>query len=343
MEKIKIGITQGDSNSVTYELIYRALEDPTMMELCVPVVYGRASAADFYRKELETETKLMRVRSAEEAKEGRAYLVEGDEKNIRVDMGNASESSMMDAQESLRTALKGLQEGETDVLVTSSIDEAQMRKFHPEFAGEESVVRDAFQMQEPFLGIWMTEDLKLNSMQADTLSLESLLARLKALDQVLKKDFLLSHSRIAILVSEGVDEDGIKETVQKAAMEALESGIFAFGPFQKKDFLENREYTHYDCVLAIGGNEEVNPFETVTDKPVVIYRAGLPFVWTSPVYANLYKWVGKGVETPNALQEAMFWAKDILSNRRAYEEAHTNPLGKLYHDRRDEKRNNVVE
>ena len=38
--KIKIGITQGDVNGIGYEIILKAFEDPTIFELCTPIVYG---------------------------------------------------------------------------------------------------------------------------------------------------------------------------------------------------------------------------------------------------------------------------------------------------------------
>lgn len=48
--KIKIGITHGDTNGIGYEVILKALEDPRMLELCTPVIYGSAKIAATYRK-----------------------------------------------------------------------------------------------------------------------------------------------------------------------------------------------------------------------------------------------------------------------------------------------------
>ena len=38
--KIRVGITHGDINGVGYEVILKTFSDPTMLELCTPVVYG---------------------------------------------------------------------------------------------------------------------------------------------------------------------------------------------------------------------------------------------------------------------------------------------------------------
>ena len=39
-ENIRIGITPGDTNAIGYELILKAFSNPTLSELCVPIVYG---------------------------------------------------------------------------------------------------------------------------------------------------------------------------------------------------------------------------------------------------------------------------------------------------------------
>ena len=50
MEKMKIGITHGDTNGVGYEVILKAMENPTIMELCTPVIYGSPKLASYHRK-----------------------------------------------------------------------------------------------------------------------------------------------------------------------------------------------------------------------------------------------------------------------------------------------------
>ena len=48
-QKLKIGITQGDTNGIGWEVILKALADPRMTELFTPVVYGSPKAAAYYR------------------------------------------------------------------------------------------------------------------------------------------------------------------------------------------------------------------------------------------------------------------------------------------------------
>ena len=49
MDKIKVGITHGDFNGISYEIIIKALLDNRLFDLCTPVVYGSAKVAGYYK------------------------------------------------------------------------------------------------------------------------------------------------------------------------------------------------------------------------------------------------------------------------------------------------------
>ena len=69
MERIKIGITQGDINGIGYELILNTFEAEEMTSICTPVIYGSPKVATYHRKTLGCETNFQVVESAEAAKE----------------------------------------------------------------------------------------------------------------------------------------------------------------------------------------------------------------------------------------------------------------------------------
>ena len=51
-EKIKVAISHGDINGIGYEVIFKALSDPAMQEICTPVIYGSSKIAAYHRKAL---------------------------------------------------------------------------------------------------------------------------------------------------------------------------------------------------------------------------------------------------------------------------------------------------
>ena len=43
--KIRVAITQGDTNGIGYELIFKTFAEPEMLELCTPIVCGSPKVA----------------------------------------------------------------------------------------------------------------------------------------------------------------------------------------------------------------------------------------------------------------------------------------------------------
>ena len=53
--KIRVAITQGDTNGVGYEVILKVFSDPNILELCTPIIYGSPKIAAYHRKALNLE------------------------------------------------------------------------------------------------------------------------------------------------------------------------------------------------------------------------------------------------------------------------------------------------
>ena len=84
--KIRVGITHGDINGVGYEVILKTFSDPTMLELCTPVVYGSPKVAAYHRKTMEIQTSFSIVNSAEEVQDGRVNVVNCIEEELKVEL-----------------------------------------------------------------------------------------------------------------------------------------------------------------------------------------------------------------------------------------------------------------
>ena len=73
-KKIRIGITHGDINGVGYEVILKAFSDPTMLELCTPIVYGSAKVATYHRKAMDIQTNFSIINTVEDAMDNRLSI-----------------------------------------------------------------------------------------------------------------------------------------------------------------------------------------------------------------------------------------------------------------------------
>ncbi len=131
--KIRVGITHGDTNGIGYEVILKTLEDPRIADLCTVVVYGSAKAAAFYRKAMElAPVQFNRIDSAADARDGAYNIINVVGEDLKIDPGVATEAAGQAALAALKAAVADLREGNIDVLVTAPINKhsIQSDEFH---------------------------------------------------------------------------------------------------------------------------------------------------------------------------------------------------------------------
>ena len=104
--KIRVAITHGDTNGVGYEVILKAFDDPAMLDLCTPIVYGSPKVAAYHRKALELETNFSIINKAEEAKDGRLNLLTCFDDEIKIDLGQPSPEAGLAALKALDRAME---------------------------------------------------------------------------------------------------------------------------------------------------------------------------------------------------------------------------------------------
>ncbi|MBQ7571864.1 MAG: 4-hydroxythreonine-4-phosphate dehydrogenase PdxA [Bacteroidaceae bacterium] len=351
-KRIRVGITQGDTNGVGYEVILKAFTDPTMLELCTPIVYGNPRIATYHRKGLSLSTNFASVQNAGEAQDDRLNLVVVDDTEVKIEMGQPSAEAGQQALKSLEQALADYRQGLIDVLVTAPINKhsIQSDKFH--FPGHTEYIQNRVGDGQQALMILMNERLRVALVTthlpirkvADAITAENIVGKLEILNRTLLRDFAISGPRIAVLaLNPHAGENGLlgneeQETIVPAIEQANQQGINAYGPYAADGFFGTRAYEHYDAVLAMYHDQGLTAFKALAMDDGVNYTAGLPIVRTSPAHGTAYDIAGQGVANENSFRQAIYAAIDVLRNRRTFDEAGKNPLPKLYHDRREDDR-----
>lgn len=142
----------------------------------------------------------------------------------------------------------------------------------------------------------------------------------------IRRDFLISEVRIALVGIEPTDEE--------------KEGVPAYGPFTEETLLKDNNWTHYDVILA-KDKESVAKIIDLIQQSGLWYDAENETIITSPTRVPHWDAEGKELEDCQSIMGATFIATDINRNRQAYDEANENPLPKLFMDRREERRNPV--
>ena len=128
--KIRVAITHGDTNGIGYEVILKTFADPTMLELCTPIVYGSPKVAAYHSKTLGIDTPFSVINHANEAREARLNMLTAVDDDVKVDLGVSTPESGMAAKMAIDRALADYQKGLFDVLVTAPVSKNSIPNFN---------------------------------------------------------------------------------------------------------------------------------------------------------------------------------------------------------------------
>lgn len=330
MRKIVVGITQGDSNGIGYEVIIKALSDPRILDMFTPVVYGSSKIFSFYRKtipEIE-EMATNAINSASDAHSKRINIVNVLPDSAFAEPGKATPESAKAAISSLEAALKDLKAGDIDVLVTGPINKKAMASEGFGFPGHTEYIQNAFGAKDVTmfmissrlkLGV-VTGHIPLKDVPGE-ISEDKILSKLKLMNESLQKDFCISHPRIAVLSLNPHSGDGgllgdeEEKIIMPAIKKATEAGILAFGPFSPDGYFGLGHYENFDATLAMYHDQGLAPFKALSFEDGVNFTAGLPIIRTSPDHGTAFEKAGRDEADPRSMRAAIYTAIDIYFNR----------------------------
>ena len=348
--RIRVAITQGDVNGIGYEVILKAFEDPTMLELCTPIIYGSPKVMTYHRKTLNLDTSFTIIGSAAEAIPGKINVINCNEDEFKVEFGKPSRESGKSAFEALEKAMIDYKEGLYDILVTAPIHKEMIQSEGFTFPGHTEYIEQSVGDGDKALMILASERLRVALVTghvpiakiSSILTKELIEEKIQLFNTSLKTDFGIGAPRIAVLgLNPHAGDGGVigmeEENVIIPAISAMrEQGVICYGPFPADGFMGNNLYTHFDGVLAMYHDQGLTPFKVLAMDEGVNFTAGLPIVRTSPDHGTAFDIAGKGEASENSFRQAIYMGIDIYRNRKNEADASRNPLRKLYFEKRDD-------
>lgn len=348
--KIRVGITHGDINGVGYEVILKTFSDPTMLELCTPVVYGSPKVAAYHRKAMEIQTSFSIVNSAEEVQDGRVNVVNCIEEELKVELTKPTSEAGKAALAALERALADYREGLFDVLVTAPINKHTIQSDAFHFPGHTEYIEERVGGGQKALMILLKGDFRVALVTghvpvrdiAGELTKELIMEKMEIFHRSLKKDFGIDNPRIAVFsLNPHAGDNGLlgteeQEVIIPAMKEMIARGVQCFGPYPADGFMGSGNYTHFDGILAMYHDQGLAPFKALAMDEGVNFTAGLPIVRTSPAHGTAYDIAGKGIASEDSFRQAVYVAMDVFRNRAWEREISARPLRKQYYEKRDD-------
>ncbi|MEE1207643.1 MAG: 4-hydroxythreonine-4-phosphate dehydrogenase PdxA [Muribaculaceae bacterium] len=345
--KLKIAITHGDINGVGYEVILKALEDARIFELCTPIVYGSAKIASHYRKALGIQPiNMTQITDASQAHEGAVNIINVVGEDVMPEPGQSTEAAGRAALASLERAVADLNEGLVDALVTAPINKHNIQSPDFTFPGHTEYLEARAGDGAKSLMVLCSENLRVALATTHmaikdvpgALSVDSIVEKLNIFNRSLHRDFGVDYPRIAVLaLNPHAGEEGMlgteeNEIIAPAIAKAKEQGIAVFGPYAADGFFGAGRFVKFDGVLAMYHDQGLAPFKTMSMGNGINFTAGLPVVRTSPDHGTGYDIAGSGEASPESMLSSIYAAIDIVRARAREDEAHANPLRRMYRE-----------
>ena len=348
-KKIRVGITQGDTNGIGYEVILKTLSAPGITDLFIPVVYGSAKVASYHRKALDMPSIPINVtHNAENIKDNVPNLVETADDEIKVELGQPTEIAGNAAFVALERAVTDLKQGLIDVLVTAPINKQTIQNEAFQFPGHTEYLEASLgDGKSGALMILFNEAMRVALVTthlpvakiSQAISKNVIVDKIRCFNHSLRRDFGIGRPRIAVLsLNPHAGDGGLlgkeeQEFITPAIQEVQGEKILAFGPYAADGFFGSAAYKKFDGVLAMYHDQGLAAFKALDQGDGVNFTAGLPLVRTSPDHGTGYDIAGKGEANELSMHAAIYAAIDIFRKRKRFDEAHKNSLRKQYFDR----------
>ena len=334
LPKLVVGITQGDSNGIGYEVIIKSLADERILDSFTPVIYGSSKLMGFYRKTLHNivPMDINVISSAADAKQKKINLVNCLPDNIYAEPGQSTPDSAKAAIKSLEMAVKDLKEGQVDVLVTAPINKRAMNEEGFCNTGHTEYLQREFGADDVTM-IMVSDQIKIGVVTGHiplrdvpkSLTKESILGKLRIMKDSLLRDFGVTDPKIAVLGLNphcgdgGLLGDEEQNIILPAVQAAQAEGIQAFGPYSPDGFFGLGNYSRFDATLAMYHDQGLAPFKALAFSDGVNFTAGLPIVRTSPDHGTAYDMAGRDEADPRSMMSAIYTAIDIFRRRLQYD------------------------
>ena len=339
-KKLKVGITHGDFNGISYEVIIKALSDNRIFDMFTPVVYGLSKVLSYHRKNLNfNDFNYKVIHDAHQAVSQKVNILNLSDEEVKIEYGKSTSLAGKYAYDALEQAVNDLKENKIQLLVTAPLNKSNIQSDQFQFPGHTEYLADRFSSDSSLM-LMVQDGIRIGTVTghipikkvSETLSVDLILNKISTLQETLIQDFGISKPKIAVLGlnphagDKGVIGNEDQDIIMPALKQAKEEDKLVYGPFPADGFFGSDEYKKYDAILAMYHDQGLIPFKLLAFEGGVNYTAGLSIVRTSPAHGTAYDKAGKKISSSKPMREAIYLALDVYQNRKDFQEMNENPL-----------------
>ena len=325
-ERPIIAITMGDAAGIGPEVIVKALSAEQTYSICRPLVVGDATIMQDMIASLNVPVELRSVKASDAAGEfGAIDLLDLHNLDPRdVVLGQICAACGKAAMEYVTEAVRLIQEGIVAALVTAPINKEATSKAgygeagHLEFLAGLTGAKEYATMlaSGPLRVVHLTTHHSLKC-ACGLVTRERILARLRLTHDSFRGWGVVRPCIGVAALNPHAGEGGLFGTeeareIVPAIEEARGLGIDARGPFPADSIFNRAIAGEFDAVLAMYHDQGHIPIKVFGFETSVSIALGLPFVRTSVDHGTAFDIAGRGIASPQSLEEAIKTAAELI-------------------------------
>lgn len=341
MHKLKIGISIGDINGISLEVILKALSHRGIVDRCIVVIYGSSKVVSYHKNIVGVDFNFQTINKIEQANDKKVNVLNCWQDNINITLGKPSEESGQYAWQSLEAATNDLADKKLDALVTAPFSKEAMHLAAFPHPGHTEYLTSKLGATESLM-FMINDDLRIGVATnhialkevASSLTKALIVKKIRLMHNSLKTDFGMERPTIAVLgLNPHASDNGVfgqeeEEIIRPAVVECKKKGVMVMGPFPADGFFGSAQFSKFDGILAMYHDQGLVPFKLLSFGKGVNFTAGLSAVRTSPDHGTAFDLAGKNMADPSSFLQALFQALDIAQSRRNHDDMHANALVK---------------
>jgi 4-hydroxythreonine-4-phosphate dehydrogenase len=325
--KNKFIFTCGDINGIGPEIVIKSL---VQLQMKKGNQYIFICPSNVYRKTLSNLNINLDVKDITRKNDiGDENIILFDIGNFKQNIGKATKNSGEASFIALEEAKGLLKNGFADSLVTAPISKEALNSAGHIFPGHTEMLAEWFDIKN-FVMMFLSKKLKaalvtihkpLSKVPA-LISFDTLMSVCNVTINSLKNDFKISDPKIGITgLNPHAGESGLigkeEEEIIVPFIKNSKYKKYLNGPFSPDAYWGNKMYEKFDITLGMYHDQVLIPFKLLNFSKGVNYTAGLPIVRTSPDHGCGYDIAGKNRANKNSFLEAVYFAENILRNRKS--------------------------
>jgi 4-hydroxythreonine-4-phosphate dehydrogenase len=331
-----VAITVGDFNGIGPEVALKSALRRSVQTMCTPLLIGPREIFSYYarRYRLPVDIRPLDGRSSRPlASRGWSQLLCVESSSVRaaqVKPGGISRAAGTTAACAIETAVRLLQTGAADAMVTAPVSKRAMHLAGVPFPGQTEMVQHLSGAPRVVMML-VCRSLRVGlitihlpvSQIARRISQELVRERIMVIEEALRVDWGIRKPALAVLgLNPHAGESGDLGTEENRmitpALQSLRrSGLRLSGPFPADAFFARYTPGSYDAVVAMYHDQGLIPLKMLAAGTGVNVSLGLPIVRTSPDHGTAFDIAGKGKADEASMTEAIALAVLIAHNRRS--------------------------